>query len=380
MNSVADFLKRAADRNGFNRDRFEDKRIPNDYSSVCVLPFFGDFRSTFVLSSFLLPRYRKEIKSSKYFVLASWPGLQSLFPFVDEYWSLGDFSQIKRFYESSEGFLNKSDLNTIFCRNLNEFFRDVISPNVLSEFYDNGFLPKFFDKFVTVERFLPFIASSAVLGRDFLKDISTYPGYKVFIHPSLFFSRWVNGRSKHNSLNREFWEELINYLLENNCTPVIWQNYVSHNFYDNESFNKKCIFFRENDVFKVLAAMRATGFALDVFGHLSYLSMVARCPYVSLDERSRYHTQKDYELEDLMPELQKDHIFTFSTILINGGPFNWKDSLFKIISSKIERFLPELDKDLLPSTGESFESVSYDKVREIKLKKLGARLLQIPKD
>lgn len=96
MSSVVDFLKRAADRNGFNRDRFEERKIPNDFSDICILPFFGDIRSLFLLSSFLLNPFKNNFKSSKYFILASWPGFQTLFPYVDEYWSLDDFSQVKK--------------------------------------------------------------------------------------------------------------------------------------------------------------------------------------------------------------------------------------------------------------------------------------------
>jgi hypothetical protein len=379
MNSVADFLKRAADRNGFNRERFEERRIPTDFSSLCILPFFGDFRSSFILSSFLLSSYRKQFKSSKYFILASWPGLQSIFPYVDEYWSLNDFSQIKKFYEGSDSFVNNTELNTIFSRNLNEFFRDVVDPKSLTEFYSNGFKDKFFDKFKTVERFLPFVASSAVLGRDFLKELSTLPGYKVFIHPSFFFNRWNNGKAQITPISKEFWQELVLYLTKNNCTPVIWQNHLSYNLQD-ESINNKCIFFRENDFSKALAAMRATGLCLDIFGYLSYFSLIARCPYISVDERPRYFLQKDYELEDLFPYIQCDHIFTFSTILINGSAFNWKNDLFKIISSKIEKFLPVVDRESLPSTGESFEVVPYNKVRELKLRKLGTKLLRVPRE
>ena len=99
MNSVVDFLKRTSERNGFNRDRFEERKIPTDFSNVCILPFFGDLRSTCILSSFLLHRYRQEVKSSRYFILASWPGFQGLFPYVDEYWSITDNAHIKNFYE-----------------------------------------------------------------------------------------------------------------------------------------------------------------------------------------------------------------------------------------------------------------------------------------
>lgn len=380
MTSVAEFLKNASDRNGFSRERFEERKVPNDFSSLCILPFFGNFRGSCILSSFLLSRYRRELKSSKYFIMASWPGMQSLFPFVDEYWSFNDFSQIKKFYEGSETFSNKTSLNTIFLRNINEFFREVVPISDISELYNDGFTSKFFHNFKSPERFLPFVSSSTVLGREFLRDISTYPGYKVLINPAAFFTRWSQGKSQNSPAPKEFWVELAKYLLENNCTPVVWQNHLSHSIQDSPELEGRCIFFVENDISRVLSAMRSTGFVLDVFGYLSYFSLIARCPYLRVDDRSRYYSQKDYELEDLYPTIQKDNIFTFSTILNNGNPSNWKNDLFKSISSKIEKFLPSIDRGLLPSTGESSEVISYDNVRKIKLKKLGTKLLRVPRE
>lgn len=377
MSSVADFLKRAADRNGFNRDRFEERKIPNDFSDLCILPFFGDLRSLFLLSSFLLNPYKSNFKSSKYFILASWPGFQSLFPYVNEYWSLGDFSQIKNFYDTSQNFSNKSNLNVIYTRNINEFFRDVIDSKLFSEYYQNGFTNKYFSRFKSVERFLPFVASTSVLGKDFMRDISTKPGYKIFIHPTTFYNRWYQGFSKKNELKFEFWSNLTSYLLENNCTPVVWQSYFAHDL--SAEFGDRCIFLRENDMVKVLSAIRATGLCLNVFESLSYFSLLARCPYVTLEERPRYFLQKDYEIEDLFPNIKKEYIFSFSTIL-NGDHRGWKNNIFKIISSKIDKFLPEIDKNDFPATGESFDLVDYNKVKEIKSLKFGTKLLKVSYD
>lgn len=377
MSSVVDFLKRAADRNGFNRDRFEERKIPNDFSDICILPFFGDIRSLFLLSSFLLNPFKNNFKSSKYFILASWPGFQTLFPYVDEYWSLDDFSQVKKFYEDAQGFSNKSDLSIIYTRNINEFFRDVVDPKLFSQYYNNGFTNKFFSKFKSIERFLPFVASTSVLGKDFMKNISTQSGYKIFIHPTVFYNRWDQGLCKKVNLNINFWSNLVGYLLENNCTPVIWQSYFSHDL--SPEFGEKCVFLRENDVTKVLSAIRATGLCLNIFESLSYFSLLARCPYVSIDERPRYFIQKDYEIEDLFPDIKKEYIFSFSTIL-NGDHRGWKNDIFKIISSKVDRFLPEIDRNQLPTTGESYELIDYKNVRKMKSLKFGTKLLKVSCD
>ena len=380
MNSVVDFLKRTSERNGFNRDRFEERKIPTDFSNVCILPFFGDLRSTCILSSFLLHRYRQEVKSSRYFILASWPGFQGLFPYVDEYWSITDNAHIKNFYEKSEGFLNKSDLNTVYTRNLNEFFRDVINVKDLSAYYDDGLTSKFFDKFKEVKRFLPFISSSANLSRDFNKDLSNLPGFKVFVTPSIFFKTWNNGRSKNTRTKIDFWKNLVDYLLEKKYTPVIWNNYLTHDL-SQEKYIGKCLFLNEIDISRVLSAMRATGFVLDVFNNVSKLSLLARCPYLCVDERSRYSNQKEYEIDDLFPHIPKNYIYTFSTILNEGTKNSWDNDICNSIGNRIEEIIPVLDRDKWPSTGESFDTISYkDSVRKIKSKKMGTKFIQVIRD
>jgi hypothetical protein len=380
MNSVVDFLKRSSERNGFSRERFEEKKVPNDHTALTILPFFGDMRSMMVMSSLLLHRYRQEVKTSKYFILASWPGYQGIFPYVDEYWAINDQAHIKRFYELSEEFNNKSDLSTIYKRNLNEFFRDVLDHKDILAYYNNGFTNKFFEKFQTPKRFLPFVPSSTALGKEFNRDLTIKAGYKVFIHPSIYAKQWVNGRTKNIVAKKEFWTELVANLLENDIVPVIWQNYLSYDI--SQDFVGRCIFIDETDIVRVLSAMRTTGCVLDVFNNLSRLAILARCPYVAVDERSRYSNLKEYEIDDLCSlRIPKDYIFTFSTIISDGSPSNWRQDIFRSILRKLNGFLSEINRDDLPSTGESIEVVSYkDNVRKNERIRLGTKLLKITRD
>lgn len=380
MNSVIDFLKRAAERNGFVRERFEESKIPTDHSNLVILPFFGDIRSLMVMSSLLLQRYRQEVKNSKYFILASWPGFQGLFPYVDEYWAINDEAHLNKFYEQSEGFRNKSDLTTIYTRNLNEFFREVIDPKEISQYYQDGITNKFFEKFTTTKRFLPFVPSSTVLGKDFNRDLSTKAGYKIFIHPSIFAKQWNVGKSKNVRAKKEFWVELVEKLLANNYVPVIWQNYLSYDI--SQEFVGRCIFIGETDIVRVLSAMRTTGCVLDVFNSLSRLAILARCPFIAIDERSRYNNLKEYETDDLCgSEISKGYIFTFSTIISDGNPYNWNQDIFQSILRKLDVFLPELNRDEWPSTGETTDVVPYKKfVRNNEQLKLGIKLLKITRD
>lgn len=380
MSSVADFLKRASERNGFIRERFEERKIPTDHSNVVIMPFFGDLRGTFVLSSLLLQRYRQEVKGSKYFILASWPGFQGLFPYVDEYWAVGDQSSVRRFYEQADGLRNRSDLATVYLRNLNEFFREVVDYKDIIPFYEFGFKDGFFEKFKTTKRFLPFVPSVSVLGKEFNRELNTQPGYKVFIHPSLFTKQWHVGKAKNIPAKKEFWVELVEFLLKNKYVPVVWQNSLSHDI--SQEFVGRCIFTGESDVVRVLAAMRATGFVLDVFNGLSRLALAARCPFLAVDERSRSSGLREYEVDDLCGVgIPKQYIFTFSTLIADGNADGWVQDIFKSILMRLDGFLPSLNRDEWPPTGESTEVVPYrESVRATKQKKLGTRLIKITRD
>jgi len=380
VNSVAEFLKRSAERNGFTRDRFEERKIPTDYSNVCILPFFGDMRGMFTLSTFLLHRFREEMRGSKYFVLASWPGYQGLFPQADEYWSFDDKSVIKSFYETAENLRNVSDYNTTYVRNFNEFFRDVITADELQKYYRGTFTNNFFESFGKVKRFFPFVPSASVLGRDFNKELVAKPGYKIFIHPSIYSKVWHFGLSQNRKTKKEFWKELCNVLIQNRMTPVIWQNFNSWDLY--EEFREKCIFLRDDDVVKALAAMRASSCVLDVFNGLSRYAILARTPFVACDERSRFNGLNESDVDDICAnKIPKKYIFSFSTIITDGSASFWSQDIFQSILKKLDKFLPDLNRDELLSTAESNELLSYgDLVRERKKKKFGIRFIKVEKD
>ena len=162
--------------------------------------------------------------------------------------------------------------------------------------------------------------------------------------------------------------------------PVIWQNYMSYDI--SPEFVGRCIFVVEKDIIRVLSSVRATGCVLDVFNSLSRLSIMARCPFLAVDERSRYSNLKEYEIDDLCgTNIPHEYIYTFSTIITDGGPLSWNQDIFPSVIQKLNTFLPLLDRDTWPSTGESCEVISYKKnVRVVKQKKIGTHFIKIPKD
>lgn len=380
MNNVSDFLKKTSERNGFTRARFEERKIPDDFSSLCILPFFGDYEGYALLSSFLLHRFRKENKGSKYFILCGYPNFASLFPYVDEYWSVSDVQQLKPLYNEANMLSNNNTLSGIYFRNLNEFFQDVINPRDFIKLYDKGFRQEFLDKYKNIIRFLPFIPSGAVIGKDFNKEMLTRAGYKVFLHPNRIVKTYKNGQVVNEIVDQVFYKHLVQHLLEKNIVPVIWQNYFSYDL--SQEFYDKCIFIQDQEITNVFAVMRSCGIVLDCFNGTSFLAAMARTPFISITERNRFNNNKSFEIEDLLANnIPHQHIFTFASILSKGNLDGWKFELFQHISAKLETILPLIDKDVLPNTSEGYEVVLYKElVRKRQRKNLGLKFIKIESD
>jgi hypothetical protein len=368
------FLKRAADRTGFSREFFMEKNIPTVSSNIVVFPFFGDIRSTFVLSSFLLRRY-KELRSTKYMILCSWPGMQALFPYVDEYWSVKDVSSTNSLAFSANNFYNASDVYTTYKRNLIEHFENVITYDELKVYYDNGFTPKFWETFKEVKRYLPDVPSSSRLSGDFKNELTRKSGTKVMVFPAQHLRSWQRGQTDYLRVEKDFWVKLIERLLAEGLIPVVYQNYSTYDM--SPEFTDRCIYIVPKDVSQVLAAMRAVGCVIDIHSGISRLAIAARCPFVAADERIRFDSHKDYEIDDLCcGSIPRQYVFHFSTMLMTGTPTDWNTSLIDNIIVRLNKFLPTLDREQWMSTTESYEAVSYDMVRERKAKKLGVRFLK----
>jgi hypothetical protein len=140
----------------------------------------------------------------------------------------------------------------------------------------------------------------------------------------------------------------------------------------------ECIHFREPDLTKVLAAMRAVGCVLDVFSGISRLAIAARCPFLCVDERRRFSGMSEYEIDDLCAfQLPREYIYSFTTIIESGERAAWKSNLYDLITVKLNKFIPSLDRDTWPSTTECNLIVPYERVRQEKSKKLGTRFIKV---
>jgi hypothetical protein len=375
--SVNSILNKASERISFDRVRFSEKNTPTNINNVCCMVFFGDIRSQFVLSSMIMKRIREELKGSKYFILCSWPGLESMFPYVDEYWQPSNDSLLKDMYLKSQSFENTSAEVISITRLLNSYLpEDILDQSIYTDYYNRGFTKEFFNRFGHIKVFLPSVPSSTVLGQDFNRKLVS-KSKKVLIYPATHIQNYKNDKIEYNLVSIEFWKELINCLSENNYSPVIYQDYLTYDL--SVDYFDKHLFYKSENVSDLLSLFRSNDIVLDVFTGISKFAIAARCPFVCCQDRNIFNFYKEYETDDLTSKnLPKEYIFTFPEVCDLSSKTVWKRSLFDVIINKLV-CMGDIDKQDLPSPVEINKSVLYDTVRKIKANKLGTKFIKVPK-
>lgn len=374
MSQVGEFLARAAEQCGFERNGFAEKHMPTSFSNIIVVPFFGDIKSTFVMSSLLMNQI-KRTKPNKYVIVCSWQGQKDLYPYADEYWHPKDASTTTNLVVNSEHMNNTSDLATQYTRSLITRFENVLLPADLKKYYNFGFQPAYWDEFDEVHRFLPQIPSASKTNPAFANDLVKHPGHKVVVFPSTRIRSWQRGKSSDVPPLKEFWVYLVNRLLEAEITPVLYQNNFTYDL--SREFTDKCCYLVSQDMGEVLSCFRQVGCVLDMHNAISRFAIAARTPFVCVDERVRFTEEKEYEIDDLCcQKLPKQYIFSFSSFLVSGEERYWGDSIIDNVVIRLQNFLPTLSRDDLPTTSESNEVVPFDVVRKRNIKRLGAKFIR----
>jgi hypothetical protein len=376
MLDVSDFIKRSAERCGYKRSSYVAKNMPTSPSNIVTIPFYGDLRSTCILSSFILRNY-KEANPEKYIILCSWPGWQGLFPYVDEYWSLEDESATKTLATEANNFYNGSNLATDLTRSLAEVL-NIFTSRDLKKYYDNGFTKQYWDEFGSIRRFLPEVSSASKLSEDFKVQMQRRPGTKVIVYPVLKVRSRQRGETVYLPIMKDVWAALIESLIAENYVPVIYQNWFTYDM--SKDFVDRCLYLVPRNVSDVLAAFRYVGCVLDVHSGLSRLALTARCPFLGVTERQSFIEDKDYEIDDLgSDKLPRQYVFNFSSQMMAGGTAEWKINLFDSVCARMQEFLPKIDSAALPTTNESYEVVPYERVRHRKAKRLGCTFINSSK-
>jgi hypothetical protein len=370
--NIMNFVSRAAQECGFEREKFVDSKLPQDFDKIVVILFLGDIRSTVIMSMMLFSQFRDTILKDKYVILCSYPGMSSLFPKADEYWSISDALAISSLMQNANGFGNSDKKFDALGIQLRRRFFTVLTHEDFLTFYEKGLTTKFFDRFGKVERFLPQLPNWR--GGEFNMALAQRGGTGIFVYPNTH-GRCYDGRGKEISVkfSKDFWIKLVERLISHKFVPVIYQNQASYDL--SQHFGERCFYCSERNIQAVLSAMRSTGCVLDVFSGISRLSVVARCPFLAVDERQRYIKTKEFEINDLCITgmYPYRYIFSFPTIISNE---NYNEVIDQIINVLL-KFSKEVAKVQLPPSAESSEQIPYEIVRKHKAKKLGVHFIKV---
>ena len=350
------YLKRAAEQCGFSRDVFTDNNVPTNHANVLFLPFLGDLKSMFLLSSNILKPY-KESRSSKYLIMGSWPGCQSLFPYVDEYWSVKD-SNISKLASNAISHYNNSDVYALSLRNLRNWFDVIESSEIKGKSTAED-----------ISLFLPAIPSNSILSENFKEGLKK-SGQKVVVYPVRNVKSWQKGKIDKLNVSPNFWSELLNRLISEGMTPAIYMDNFTYNL--SSEFGDKCLYITSENMSHTLCAFHQIGCILNLFSDIDKLAIAARCPYVSVNERRCYIEGKDYEIEEICGDIERKSIFSFSTHTLNG--INWDTNLFDIIVKNIKDL--QLTEKKQSITSEINKSVPYNKVRKRQAQKKGIKFIK----
>lgn len=376
MNDVADYLKRVLKRTGLKRESFIEKNIPTEPSNILAIPFFGDVDGLFIFSTFILKNFI-ENNPDKYLILISWPGMQGLFPEVHEYWTIEDENTLRTLATNSNFFYNNSNVYAEIVKSITEVL-NIQTAKDFGKYWEKGFSKKYWDDFGQIKRYLPEVPSSTVISNDLKNNLNKLDGKNVLVYPITKMKSWQSGATKRLAIQKDFWVAIIERLLKEKFTPVIFQNIFTYDM--SPDFADRCLYLTPRSAGELLASMRSIGLVLDIHSGVSKMAIMARTPYLSVTERQIYVNDKDYEIDDLCTlNLPHKYIFSFSTQLMVGTPDEWEISVISNIIIKINDLLNNINNFELPSTKSSYEPVSYESVRNRISKRLGSHFIKTSK-
>lgn len=360
-------LKRAAEKIGANRIKYIDNNVPTSASDIYFVPFFGDYRYSFILSSFILKQYRLN-KNKKYFILCSWPGYQNLFPYVDEFWTISDSNNLKSLSLGLKDYDNESEIFNLVLRRANEWFENVITyKNDLVKFYKDGFKNNFWEMHQNPKIFYPSIPSETILPESVRFQFSQRQGKKIFINPTTVMRSWQKIYNVNLPVPYEFWVFLCESLIKNKYVPVVYQNYLTYDL--SKNLYDRCIFYQSDDFSNFAPLMRMSDCVLDIYSGISRLAISARMPFLCVDERCRYVYQKDSEIDMLCVEKNMNkYIFSYSSMITTGDRSNWGINITDCLINTLSDFLPKTTK---LDGNEVEKMLDYSKVILHKNKKCG---------
>ena len=353
------------------RGPYEDAKVPNTASNIMVLPFFGDLRAEFICSTLVLHRYVQMVKPDAYFIVASWPGHAALWPYADEYWGVQDAVLAGEGFAATASYENRDARVLQVFKKVFMTFENCIESEHLSRYFLRGLTQAYFDSFGD-----PLVVMPAVrpLPTDLNRQIGRLVGQKVFVAPMKSVTVFERDHSRPVPVPAGFWIQLVGRLADEGYSPVVWQSRATHDI--SAAVADRCTVFDRDDIGDVLSAMRACDVVLDYFGDVHRLAAIARCPYVSVQERVKYAALREYELDDLCVENpRRRYIFSMHALL---NARQWS-GLCDASVAQLAAVLEGSDRASWPTAGERREVVPASRIRTRRVSKLGVRFVKMPR-
>lgn len=371
-----DFLNRAASSAGLRRVRYDSQKQTTDPYNSIVLPLFCDRRYLYVASTLLGGLLREKRYGSRYFIIATYPGMADIFPFADEVWEPSRPGSASPILNQVEGFGENSPHVNSLIRSLNRFM-ETIDPSDLREFYDDGIKRKFLEDFGPLERSLPDVPSAMLLGENIARKIKSSQ-QSVAVIPSKYGFTWERGKSRKLVVSSAFYNSWVERLLKEGYNPIIIQFPECHDISGN---HENLLYFKEPIAKEALAVLRSAGILVDFFGDVKFMGYLARCGVVSFEERSRFSRLREFELiQSTVPDLPKEYCYNFSYTVETGESQSWNNNFFDLAIRRIKKIEKRIFRDEFPPATQLREEIDYRRIVREKIRKLGTRLIQIPLD
>lgn len=345
---IKEVIESASIRGNFLREKFDSRNIPDNLQKIIVIPIFSELSHLLVFANYIFPDLKNDINfKDKYIIIVTWKGFSKFFVQADEVWSQKSVDNIDRFYEKSEGMLNKSDTINVIFRSLNEFFRNVIDPSRFANLFNNGFNRSNIGKnsIDIVKSNLPNIN---YLNQNVIKNISELGERKIFIIPFKFIKQWHLGKVVLHKLSSSFYQTVIENFAARNIKCVVLKNYMTFDVSKNFIDNPNVLFVQEDDWFLVMAYMLSTKMFIDFFSGLNSMSMYCGCRSISITERNFNIASNQKDIESCMTDSDIDtKVFSFFDLnynLLNKKLFFIDKLIYEIVNTNLDKHIENKNK------------------------------------
>ncbi len=370
LREVNDFLLRASERSGFRREIYFDKLIPANYDKIVVIPFFGDWLGELIFSSLLYQKVVETKAHDSYVIVVTHPGHGFLYPEASEVWGVNGEDVYNEMFIGAEGLVGDTSRSKYFYQNLNKFFSSVEDLTSLSKWYNKGLTGNYLESFGKVLVDLPPVFGAKPDVVRYLGD-----GNKVFLAASKrTSSRKVKKADRSEKeekvvVSKGFYVSLAKNLMDLGLVPVFWNG---PDCYDVSVDLPGIKVVTDRTLAGGVAAARSCGFVLSTFNDLFCLGIMARVPYLLVEERKRYFGLNLFETEDILGTTTQKPYFSFVSSVTENNYLSAVAAISNRVGELYQVGLPEI------SLTDSKKEADYGKVRRRRANKLGFRLFRPP--